>query len=404
MTLASRPRLSAAAVCFATVLIIGRVWSQSSAISITLTGQSRILSDIRATAPAAVPAIRSLLKGDVILTNFEATVAEKGESVQQSQDRGYFAPPAALDALQTFGFNLISLSNNHAFDFKVAGIQNVLRDVKGRNLVHAGIGNTLEEATAPGYLKTPKGSIALVSMASGLIQPGGSATSNRPGVNELRIEAAGEVNEGTRDLPEDSVNKPNVEDAQRILGSIQEAKRHANLVIVYEHNHVFGHTPFGTLFSEELPERLEPADWLKKWTHAEVDAGADIIFMHGAPVVHGVEIYRNKPIFYDLGNFIFNSTSGTALDEPIIWESVVAYVQFEGTQLRSISFCPIVMNKDGEGEPSESRYTDTRGLPAPASGRQAGYILGRLANASRPFGTTVIIKGDRAEIDLTAAH
>ena len=43
---------------------------------------------------------------------------------------------------------------------------------------------------------------------------------------------------------------------------------------------------------EELPERLGPPEWLKKWTHAEIDAGADIVVMHGAPLLHGVEIYK----------------------------------------------------------------------------------------------------------------
>ena len=58
---------------------------------------------------------------------------------------------------------------------------------------------------------------------------------------------------------------------------------------------------------EELPERLAPPDWLKAWTHAEIDAGADIIVMHGAPLLHGIEIYRGRPIFFDLGNFIFQA-------------------------------------------------------------------------------------------------
>src|SRR4029077_12684199 len=120
-----------------------------------------IRTDIRATAPAAVPAIQSLLKGDAKLTNFEAAVAEKGESVNEG--RGFLAPPEALDALTTFGFNLLSLSNNHAFDLKVTGVQNTLREANSRKIVHAGTGNNLGEAAAPAYLHTPKGTIALIA-------------------------------------------------------------------------------------------------------------------------------------------------------------------------------------------------------------------------------------------------
>lgn len=53
-------------------------WAQSTAITITLTGQSMIRSDIRATAPAEVPVIQGLLKGDIKFTNLESAVAEKG--------------------------------------------------------------------------------------------------------------------------------------------------------------------------------------------------------------------------------------------------------------------------------------------------------------------------------------
>ena len=383
-----------AAACLAVVFVDpSMLRAQASGFSITLTGQSMIRSDIRAHAPSAVPIIKSMLNGDVVFTNFEATIVDERKG-QSHLDGRFLSPPEALDALQSFGFNLVSLSNNHAFDLKVPGIQNTLEEAKRLNLSHAGTGNTIAEAVAPGYLHTPKGTVALVAMASGLVAEGGSATAARPGVNELRVEAG----------------KPNQEDTQRILASIQEARKRADLVVVYEHNHVFD-KPFSTVMLEELPERLSPPDWLKQWTHAEVDAGADIIVMHGAPLLHGVEIYHGRPIFYDLGNFIFQAPpSLILLDEPINWESVVAYVVFDGQNLRSIQFRPIAQNKIGEGqadmhdEHTNNLFLQTRGLPTPATGEQARYILERLADLSRPFGTTVVLKGDTAEIQLSARN
>ncbi len=365
------------------------IWAQSPGLSIVLTGQSMIRSDIRAHAPSAVPIITSLLKGDVVFTNFEATILDEKKG-QSPKDGRFLSPPGALEALKTFGFNLVSVANNHSFDLKVPGIRNVLEQANRLNLAHAGIGNTIDDAVAPGYLKTPKGTVALVAMASGLVPEGGSATATRPGVNELRVEA----------------NKPNEQDSQRILQSIREARKKADLVIVYEHNHVFD-KPFRTIMLEELPERLVPPDWLKKWTHAEVDAGADIIVMHGAPLLHGVEIYHGRPIFFDLGNFIFQvPPADTLLDEPILWESVVAYVDFQGRNLQSIKFRPVAQNKIGQGqadtqdEHTNNLFLQTRGLPRPATGEQARYILERLADLSRPFGTTVVVKNDTAEIKL----
>ena len=389
----------------------------ASAISVTLTGQSMIRSDIRMTAPAEVPVIQGLLKGDVVFTNLESAVAEKGETVHEG--RGFLTPPEALDALQTFGFNLVALSGNHAFDLKVTGIQNTLREADKRKIVHAGTGNNLAEAAAPGYLHTPKGIIALIASASGLIAPGGSATTDRPGVNELRVEAGGKENEATQDLPGAPGNAPNPEDSRRILQSIRDARQHADLVIVYQHNHVFSNHSFATIFTEGMAERLAPNDWLKKWTHEEIDAGADVIVMHGAPLLHGVEVYHGRPIFYDLGNFIYNSPPTlTYIDEPMSWESAVAYVEFESQgqaksqarRLKSISLRPIALNVIGEGQPdmhndyANNQFLDTRGLPSPATGARAGYILERLAEESKAFGTVLEIKGETAEIKLKAGN
>jgi poly-gamma-glutamate capsule biosynthesis protein CapA/YwtB (metallophosphatase superfamily) len=409
------------AVVFAIVCAIdAAVWAQSNAITVTLTGQSMIRSDVRATAPTAVPLIKGLLTGDVIFTNLESAVAEPGETIREG--RGFLTPPEALDALTALGFNVLALSGNHAFDLKVTGIRNTLREADNRKIVHAGTGNNIAEASAPGFLHTPKGTVALIASASGLIGPGASATAEGPGVNELRVAAGRRANEATEDLPDlpgDTGNTPNPQDSQRILQSIRDARQRADLVIVYQHNHVFGNHSFSTIFTEGMPERLAPNAWLKKWTHEEVDAGADIVVMHGAPLLHGVEMYHGRPIFYDLGNFIYNvPPTLTYIDEPMAWESVVASVEFEGRSqgqsqgqyqrqaLRSISLRPVALNNIGEGQPdvhseyASNQFLHTRGLPSVVTGARAGYILQRLAEASAPFGTTIDVKGDTAEIRL----
>jgi poly-gamma-glutamate capsule biosynthesis protein CapA/YwtB (metallophosphatase superfamily) len=421
-TMSKNDRSSANGACLAVLFAIvcasgSAVRTQSTAITITLTGQSMIRSDIRITAPAAVPVLKGLLTGDVIFTNLEAAVAEQGETIQEG--RGFLTPPAALDALTMLGFNLLALSGNHAFDLRATGIRNTLREADSRKIVHAGTGNNIAEAAGPGYLRTPRGTIALIASASGLIAPGASATAERPGVNELRVEAGQRENEATEDLPDAPANTPNPEDSRRILQSIRDARQRADLVIVYQHNHVFGNHAFSTIFTEGMPERLAPNEWLKKWTHDEIDAGADIVVMHGAPLLHGVEIYHRRPIFYDLGNFIYNvPPTLTYIDEPMAWESVIASVQFEGRSrdqspgqyqkqsLRSVSLRPVVLNNIGEGQPdvhgqyTNNQFLQTRGLPSSATGARAGYILQRLAGASKPFGTTMEIKGEMAEITL----
>ncbi len=381
-------------ILFASIVIGSPASSQSPGLTVTLTGQSMIRSDVRSTAPAAVPTITALLKGaDVVFTNFEGTIAEPGQPNESTprQGPGFLAPPEALDALKEVGFNLVDTSNNHSSDLKIPGFLNTLAEADRVGLAHAGTGRTLEAATAPAILKTPHGTVALVAMASGAVAKDAAATATQPGVDELRVGPG---------------NVPNEEDSARILGSIRAASQQADLVIVYQHNHVFDKA-FGTIFSEALPDRLHPPDWLKTWAHAEVDAGADLVVMHGAPLLHGIEIYRGRPIFYDLGNFIFNvPITMWTIQEPMTWESVVASLEFQGRNVRSITLRPIVLNFMGEGQPdardrfANNTFLDTRGLPAPAKGEQATYILQRVAELSAPFGTKVEVKGDRAEVKV----
>ena len=392
----------AVAIATACTLMAG-LSAQPAAITIVLTGQSMLRSDLRSTKPAAVPIIRSLLAGDVIFTNLEAAVAQPGETIREG--RGFLTPPESLDALSAMGFNLVALSGNHAFDLKETGIRNTLREVDRRRIAHAGTGNNLADASAPAYLQTPKGTVALVASASGLIAPGGRATAERPGVNELRITAGGHDNEATDDLPGAAANTPNPEDASRILQSIREARQRADVVIVYQHNHVFGNRAFSTIFTEGMPERLAPNPWLTKWTHDEIDAGADIIVMHGAPLLHGVEVYKGHPIFYDLGNFIYNVPPWlTYIHEPMAFESVVASVEIERRSLKSIGLRPVALNVIGDGQPevhdeyATNQFLQTRGLPAPATGARGNYILERIAELSKPFGTSMNISAGIATI------
>jgi poly-gamma-glutamate synthesis protein (capsule biosynthesis protein) len=380
--------------------------AQSTSMTIVLTGQSMLRSDLRATKPAAVPGLKALLTGDVIFTNLEAAIAQPGQTIQEG--RGFLTPPEALDVLTGLGVNLLALSGNHAFDLKEIGIENTIQEANRRNVVHAGTGRTLTDAAAPAYLKTPHGTVALVASASGLIAAGGRATADHPGVNELRVFAGDRQNNATDDLPGAPSNTPDAQDAQRILNSIREARQHADIVIVYQHNHVFGARSFSTIFTEGMPERLAPNPWLVKWTHAEIDAGADIVVMHGAPLLHGVEIYRGRPIFYDLGNFIYNvPPTLTYIDEPMSWESLVATVRVEGKGVKSISLQPVVLNPIGDGQPdvhnpyTSNEFLHTRGLPTAASGARAGYILERVAVASKPFATRIDITGNIGTIRVS---
>jgi poly-gamma-glutamate synthesis protein (capsule biosynthesis protein) len=352
-----------------------------------------IRGDTRADAPEAVSTVKSLIKGDIAFTNFEAAIFDPNKG-QTMRDGRFASPFEAMEALKSFGFNLLSLANNHSFDIKASGIVNTLEAAERLEIGHAGTGRSLARSNEPFRVETTSGRVALVALASGLIQDG-RATDTQPGVNELAIEGA----------------TPNARDVRRILDRVHEAKKTSDVVIVSVHNH---HYPgverpadFKQLLLSELPARLAPAAWLEPWARQLVDAGADVVAMHGPPFLHGVEVYKGKPIFYSLGNFIFQvPPESIHLEEPIMWESVVAHVDFDGDKLKAVRLQPIAMNKVGKGLPNPhdefdvNEYHRTRGLPRPATGNQARFLLDRLAELSKGYGTELAIEGDVAALVL----
>lgn len=359
--------------------------------TITLAGQSMIRGDTRIDAPGSVAAIASLVRGDAAFTNFEAAVyaPAKGETAALGR---FASPPESVEALQSFGFDLLSLANNHSFDAGVPGILNTLETVERLGIGHAGAGRNVSEAESFHLAKTPTASIAFVALASGQIFDGG-ATSTRPGVNELRVENM----------------QPNTDDVERILKVVDAAKQAADVVIVSHHTHAFpgvnSREESKQLLLSQLPARLVPPPWLEVWARQLVDTGADVVALHGPPFLQGMEIYAGKPIFYSLGNFIFQvPPESIHLEEPIMWESAVAYVDFEGDSVRAIRLQPIGMNKIGSGLPNPhdesdvNEYVRTRGLPRAVGGAQARHLLERFAALSEPYGTEVRIIGDVAQV------
>lgn len=365
-----------------------------STMTIVLTGQTLLQSDPRSLTPEAVDRVTPMLKGDVVFTNFESTVREAGDDMANLTpypgSGGHFAPPGSLYALRGMGVNLLALANNHSFDFGELGVRNTVERTRSMGLASSGAGTNLAQAAAPAYLKTDKGTVALVSVASGMLHERASATATSAGINVINLEG------GVQDK---DAGRPVEADRERVLSSIREARKQANIVISYQHNHAYDRF-FPKMMMERLPERHFPPRWIKQWARDQIDAGADIVVLHGAPILQGIEVYRGKPIFYSLGNFIFQlPTRSNHVFGPEVWTSAIARVEMTPRgQLQAVTFEPIVLNQNGRGEDTEA--VATRGLPSPATGEQARAILEGIVAHSQPFGTRFTIEGHRAVLHL----
>lgn len=362
-------RLGAALVLLA---VAGRAGADE--LRLLLAGQALIKHDLREELPAQVPGLAALVRAgspQVVFTNLE-TAIEGPFGGTPTRDTQFFhaTRPAVLDCLRDLGFNLLATGNNHSWDLGAEGILSTLAEADARGFVRAGSGRNLGEASAPAFLATPAGRVALVAFASGRIREGGAATAMRPGVNEVRLDAE---------------QRLVAEDEERVLAAIRLAARHACAVIVYQHDHYW----------EE--ERSRTAAWKVKLARACIDAGAAVFVSHGVPQLQGIEIYRGRPIFYGLGSFIFHTITAPGHYAPEVWQSVLANVTFDGDRLAAVRLRPVLLNEHGT---DPARFNQTRGAPRPATGADAARVLDHLAALSRVLGTELDRAGDEAVVRL----
>lgn len=301
-----------------------------------------------------------LARADLCFTDLETALG--GPLAEAPTREGVFlhaADPTVLDRLKKLSISLVATANNHVWDLGSGGVVGTLAALDARGFSHAGSGADLNAAAAPTYRRTANGTVGLVAAASGAIRDGAAAKVTRPGVNELRRDAEG-------------VLDPT--DVARILEAIAKSARHAEIVLAYHHNHIL----------EDGGRR--PPDWQREFAHFCIDAGASIYVSHGAPRLHGIEIYRGRPIFYDLGNLIFQTATAEGYYDDAVWQSVVAECRFADGRLHEVTLTPLQLNARGI---SGAGDLATRGWPSIAHDASASAILDRLAELSRPFGTVL---------------
>jgi poly-gamma-glutamate synthesis protein (capsule biosynthesis protein) len=359
---------------FAFVLLLGTLSAPgvaSEPLRVVLTGQALLKADMREVAPQKFAAMKPLLHGrDVVFTNLEAVI-DTGVGKPIKDDFLHAAPPTVLDCLRELGVNLLALSNNHIGDLGPEGVMGTIGAVQARGFSYAGAGASIAEAAQPGLLSTKHGRVALVSAASGGGKRAGPAGAGPAGMNEIRR---------NRERP-----GLHADDEARVLADIRAAAAKAEFVIFYHHDHLWG------------GDMQQTHPWKQQWARACIDAGAHVFVSHGAPLLHGIEVYRGRPIFYGLGGLTFHTRTEPKHYPSTVWESVVVEGEVRSGQWSRVTLRPIVLNE--LGEPGE-RYYATRGLPQPASREEADRILARIEKMSAALGTEVLYKDGVGTIEL----
>ena len=269
-------------------------------------------------------AVRHLIKSaDIAAANFENPAPDKPRF--HASGTSFSADPRYIDGLADAGIDYVSLANNHIRDAGGAGLLQTIKNVKKRGIAVSGAGKNLAAARKPAILEAGGTKVAILGYDA--IAGGYHATATRIG-------SAGLSRQGGQ--------------GGRGRGAQGRRRRRHRLPAL-------GH--------RVRPDALrQPAA-----SSAEmiIDNGADMVIGNHAHWAGAMEVYKGKPIWYALGNFVFDQT----WSEPTM-EGITLELTFRGADLVQVRMRPhIILDK------AQPNFLDPAG-----AGR---FVMGQVFTASK---------------------
>jgi hypothetical protein len=267
--------------------------------------------------------VRHLIESaDVAIANFENPAPDVFR--YHTSGTVFSADPKLIAGLADAGIDWVGIANNHIRDAGGNGILQTIANLKDHGIAASGAGKNLAAARKPAILSA--GGVKVAFLAYDTIAKAYGAGANRAGSAQMSASAL----------------KTDVAAAR---------KAGADVVIVFPHwGTEYDPTPFGGQ---------------QKLAHAAIDAGADLVIGNHAHWAGAMEVYDGSPIWYALGNFVFDQT----WSEPTM-EGVTLELTFHGSKLVQARMRPhIILDK------AQPNFLDPAG-----AGR---VVMGQIYDASR---------------------
>lgn len=276
-----------------------------------------------------------LMRGaDIFMLNNEFPYTLRGEPTPEKQFT-FRAFPADVSFLNDIGTDIVSLANNHAYDYGEVSLIDSMDTLKNAGIAYAGAGHDLEEASSPVYYVNDNVRIAIIASTQIERMPNPDtkgATADTPGVFR------------SMELDE-------------LTAAIKEAKEVSDFVIVFTHWGTEGATEPDWSQNEQAPLIAE--------------AGADLIIGAHPHVLQKIDYEGETPVFYSLGNYLFNSKT---------LETCLAEVNLDASDgsLLSVRFIPALQSgckvSSFEGEEYDAALERMRALSPDVNIDEEGYV------------------------------
>ena len=205
---------------------------------------------------------------DITMVNLENPLTTRGAPVPKQFN--FRALPEYVNVLQDGGIDIVTLANNHIYDYSDEGLFDTIAFLDSSGIKHVGAGKNITEAREPVIFNVKGITIGFL----GYYGMGRHSDSHPAGK-----EKAGTALRSLKYIKED----------------VQILKDSVDLVVVNFH------------WGEE--KENYPGKSQIQFAHKVIDYGADLIIGHHPHVLQGVERYKDRIIAYSLGNFIFGGNS-----------------------------------------------------------------------------------------------
>jgi poly-gamma-glutamate synthesis protein (capsule biosynthesis protein) len=248
--------------------------------------------------------IDELRKSDILFGNLECPLSNRGSPLKNKCC--LYSQPETLKSLKSAGFNMVSLANNHIFDYGYESFEDTISLLKENNISWFGAGKKLEEARTPVILSINNISIGFLGYSWDFI---GSINATK---NKF----------GTAPLSE-----------KLILDDVKKLKEKVDVVIVSLH------------WCYEREKYPLPSQ--RKLAHKIIDAGANLILGHHPHVLQGIEEYNGEVIVYSLGNVIFPDISYkqyNLIQKPENKESIIFQCEISPDGIEDFDIIPVKSN------------------------------------------------------------
>ncbi len=238
---------------------------------------------------------------DIAITNLEGPVTTATSAISKTGPT-IKNPIKTIEALKYAGFNLLTLANNHIMDYGAKGLEETFEKIKENNLDFVGAGKNSANASEIFYKSIGDKTFAFVNMAE---NEWSTTQGDNPGANPLN---------------------PIVN-----YYSILEAKKAADYVFVIIHG---GHEMYPL-----------PSPRMKETYRFFIEAGASAVIGHHSHCYSGYETYKGMPIFFSLGNFVFDPGFKQSAD----WSFGYAVLFVISERKMTFKILPYKQNKDRLG-------------------------------------------------------